>query len=134
MKPKRDASGGVGKVGYGNPPKTHRFKPGRSGNPRGRPKGAKNEATILRDLMRRKIQMRQDGRTRTVTVLEAMLLRFAEDALKGDPKAAAFLLNRYAAHESFDGDDPTHLDADDAEIVEAFARDLEVRLQNKKAT
>jgi Family of unknown function (DUF5681) len=26
-------------VGYGRPPREHRFAPGRSGNPRGRPKG-----------------------------------------------------------------------------------------------
>ena len=26
-------------VGYGHPPEAHRFAPGQSGNPRGRPKG-----------------------------------------------------------------------------------------------
>ena len=26
-------------VGYGHPPEAHRFTPGQSGNPRGRPKG-----------------------------------------------------------------------------------------------
>ena len=30
------------KVGYGRPPLTTRFKPGESGNPRGRPKGSKS--------------------------------------------------------------------------------------------
>lgn len=41
-------------VGYAKPPKDTRFKPGQSGNPRGRPKGAKNKGpkslTKLRDL------------------------------------------------------------------------------------
>ena len=30
-------------VGYAKPPAATRFKPGQSGNPRGRPKGAKNK-------------------------------------------------------------------------------------------
>ena len=45
-------SGGDGgkkthEVGYGKPPKAHRFKPGRSGNPRGRPKGSRNKGRLL---------------------------------------------------------------------------------------
>jgi Family of unknown function (DUF5681) len=46
------------KTGYGRPPIEHRFKPGQSGNPRGRPKGKKNEATILHELLNRKITVR----------------------------------------------------------------------------
>jgi hypothetical protein len=30
-------------VGYGRPPKGSQFTPGRSGNPKGRPKGARNK-------------------------------------------------------------------------------------------
>ena len=82
-------------VGYCQPPKHTRFKPGNSGNPKGRPKGAKNEVTILRNILNRQIDSRQDGKVRKISVLEGILLRFTEDALKGNPKSAAFLLNRY---------------------------------------
>ena len=34
-------------VGYGKPPEASRFKPGRSGNPKGRPRGSKNKRISL---------------------------------------------------------------------------------------
>ena len=37
-------------VGYGKPPKETRFRKGQSGNPKGRPKGAKNKAPALNGL------------------------------------------------------------------------------------
>ena len=36
-------------VGYGKPPVTTRFKKGKSGNPRGRRKGAKNKLPTLNE-------------------------------------------------------------------------------------
>src|SRR6185295_19124650 len=84
-------------VGYRRPPKQHQFKPGRSGNPKGRPKGSKNESTILRGILDRKIQTQSGGRTRKISILEGILLRIVEDSLRGNTKSAAFLLNRHAA-------------------------------------
>jgi hypothetical protein len=107
-------------VGYCRPPKKHQFKPGQSGNKKGRPKGAKNESTILREiLLQRKVPMRDGGRMRKVQVLEGMLLRFAEDSLKGNTKSAAFLLNRFGQYVSGeiqrDG-----LNPDDREILDSY--------------
>lgn len=107
-------------VGYCRPPKKHQFKPGQSGNKKGRPKGAKNESTILREiLLQRKVPMRDGGRTRKVQVLEGMLLKFAEDSLKGNTKSAAFLLNRFGQYVSGeiqrDG-----LNPDDREILDSY--------------
>ena len=41
-------------VGYGRPPVNRQFKPGQSGNPRGRPKGSKNFATIFAEALKKK--------------------------------------------------------------------------------
>ena len=64
---------------------------GNIGNRKGRPKGAKNTATLLRELLDRKIEVRTGSTVRKISVREAMLTRFAEAALKGDTKSAAFL-------------------------------------------
>ena len=39
----------VAGAGHGKPPKDTRFKPGQSGNPKGRPKGAKNKRPGLHE-------------------------------------------------------------------------------------
>jgi hypothetical protein len=91
----RASSGASYRVGYGRPPEDHRFQPGQSGNRKGRPKGAKNTVTLLREILDRKIEVRTGSTVRKMSVREAMLTRFAESALKGDTKSAAFLLQRY---------------------------------------
>ena len=119
-------------VGYGRPPRAHQFKPGQSGNPRGRPKGAKNEATLLRAILGRKLTAREGGKPRTMTVLEAILLRFTEDALKGNTKSAAFLFNRYARTEGGKSQPSDEIGADDHEVLDAFARRFEAQLKQKR--
>src|SRR5205085_8379360 len=121
----------TGEVGYGRPPQAHQFKPGCSGNPRGRPKGSKNEATILHGILNRKIDVRQGGTSRKIAVLEAILMRFAEEALKGNTKSAAFLLNRYARTEADEASPGAELGAEDREVLETFARRLESELKQK---
>lgn len=118
-------------VGYGKPPREHQFKPGQSGNPRGRRKGAKNESTILHELLHRKVTLREGGRARRITVLEAMLTRFAEDSLKGNTKSAAFLLNRYGSMVSGEIE-KTDLDEDERDILEGYAQRILEQYKGKK--
>jgi hypothetical protein len=74
-------------VGYCRPPKHTRFKPGQSGNPRGRPKGRKNHATILAEAFNREITIREGDRIRKVTTFEAIVLKIITDAAKGNWRA-----------------------------------------------
>jgi Family of unknown function (DUF5681) len=46
-------------VGKGCPPLSTRWKPGQSGNPKGRPKGAKNMMSYFRQELNRKITIKK---------------------------------------------------------------------------
>jgi hypothetical protein len=86
------------KVGYGRPPQATQFKPGKSGNPRGRPKGPKSVGAVLHDVIQRRIEVTENGRTRRIPVLEIMLRRLANEAMRSDPRALKlllFLIDRY---------------------------------------
>lgn len=48
-------------VGYGKPPKRTRFKKGQSGNPKGRPKGAKGFTASLKREMESKVTALSEG-------------------------------------------------------------------------
>ena len=95
-KPPREAACGAcdeptEKVGPGKPPRHTRFKPGQSGNPKGRPKGSKNFATILQQQLTQKITI-TDGKPRRVTVQEVIARRLATDSMKGTTKAMELLI------------------------------------------
>ena len=109
-------------VGYAKPPRAHQFKPGVSGNPRGRPKGRKNEATMLDELLFQRIPVRQGGRDLRMTVIEAIFRRLAEDSLKGNIKAAGFLFNRLSAISS-DQPPQTELTDDDQEVLQTYLKE-----------
>jgi Family of unknown function (DUF5681) len=79
-------------VGKGRPPQRTRWKPGQSGNPKGRPKGARSLATIFHQALNQKIEIREKGKTRKITAIEGMAKQLVHQALKGDIKAVAFLL------------------------------------------
>ncbi len=78
-------------VGKGRPPLSTRWKPGQSGNPKGRPKGAKNMATLFHEALSKKIEITENGKLRKVPVREAIVLRITSQALKGDPKAISLI-------------------------------------------
>lgn len=61
-----------------DPKKQHLFKPGKSGNPSGRPKGTPNPQARLRKLIN----------------VEALIKRLMENAAKGNTRAAELLLDR----------------------------------------
>jgi hypothetical protein len=86
-------------VGYQRPPKATQFQIGKSGNPKGRPKGIRTVGALLQEVIQQKIAVTENGKTRRIPALEVMLRRLANDAMRSDPGAVKLLLSlvdRYA--------------------------------------
>jgi hypothetical protein len=97
-------------VGYGKPPKETRFKPGTSGNPRGRPKGSRNRGSaghivermksIILDEAYRPIQIRDGERMTELTVFEAAMRSLGLNAAKGNPRSQAMFFELVSTTEA----------------------------------
>jgi|SRR5579863_6985512 len=78
--------------GYGKPPVQTQFVKGRSGNPKGRPKGAKNLSSIFHKATRQLVTVNMNGRTVRITKLEACIHQLVNKAAAGDQKAVREVL------------------------------------------
>jgi hypothetical protein len=78
--------------GYRNPPKHSQFKKGISGNPSGRPKGACDIEEIFERVLTKRVQLSTTDRRKYGSLLEAITLRTAGLALKGDVTAIRLIL------------------------------------------
>src|SRR5271156_3934563 len=116
----------IPQVGYGKPPERTRFKTGRSGNPKGRPKGTLNMATVLARTLRAKVVVNENGKRRKITKLEAAIQQLTNKAASGDLKALQLLagLVRSAEERSTSTTTPTAElgEADEMVILEILKR------------
>ena len=81
-------------IGFGRPPKATQFKKGTSGNKTGRPKGAKNFATLFEQEMNQKVVVAsENGERRTITISQAVVKQLHNKAARGDLKAIQTIIN-----------------------------------------
>src|SRR5437764_14189741 len=81
-----------GKVGYKHPPVTSQFRKGQSGNPRGRRKGQRNLAAVLREVLRQTVKVKRGGKTERKSKGEALIQMLLSKAHSGDARAIKAVL------------------------------------------
>ena len=82
-------------VGYGKPPKHAQFQRGKSGNPKGRPKGSPDLAALLKASFGQQLTANVDGKSKKMPVIEALIRKNLAMALSGKPGAMKLALEHY---------------------------------------
>jgi hypothetical protein len=85
-------SGADYQVGYRRPPKNSQFKPGQSGNPRGRRKVSGNIWNEARNAFSKSIRVKEGKTTKEVSTAEAFVRVQVDRALRGDWRAFRWIL------------------------------------------
>lgn len=81
------------KVGYRQPPGHSQFKPGQSGNPKGRPKGTRSLASVVRAATSERVTIIENGKRKSISKLDAAVKQAANQAAGGDHRAMRLLVD-----------------------------------------
>jgi hypothetical protein len=118
----RTAENSTEAVGYGKPPKETQFRPGKSGNPNGRPKGARNIDTLMAEELAAPVKIREQGVDQTVSKAHAIVKKVLASAMNGDMRASSAVLAWYAQKAARNPESDEELAAEDIEILEALQK------------
>jgi Family of unknown function (DUF5681) len=113
------------RIGYGRPPLATRFRPGQSGNPRGRAKGSRNLSTIVNAALNEPVIVTENGRRRSITKLEAAIKQLVNRAAAGEARATRQAIELAQANESRTAEpDVERIDEADAIVMAELQRRL----------
>jgi len=109
-------------IGRGKPPKQYSFKKGASGNPRGRPKGRRSLSSTIEATLKEKVVIKEHGKKRTVTKLEATVRRLIQSAISGDVHALRALAALMPAEDTATPTTMADLSELDRKLLESLSR------------
>src|ERR1700740_2557537 len=136
--PTKDRPEGDYEIGRGKPPRHAGFQKGRSGNPKGRPKGSKNFATLLGQALDEKVSVTEDGRRRRVTKREVVAKQLVNKAAQADLRAIKQLVDIVERVERQSGTSPATppapaFSAADEELIAELKASMERDIRAKIA-
>ena len=116
------------RIGYGKPPEHTRFRPGFSGNPRGKRKGARNLSSDVKKALQVPVKLKDRGKARKVSTQEAAIMRLREKALNGDARS----LDRFLELARIFNNEPhaspaSQSSSEDEEILAAYEQEILAR-------
>jgi len=117
-------------VGYGKPPVHARFQKGRSGNPKGRPRGRKNMSTLLSAALDAWIIVVENGRRKKIRKREAIVTQLVNKSASADLKATQIVLAMLHEVESQADGSGDLVDFTDAD--HQILQRIQARLRNEK--
>lgn len=119
-------------VGYKKPPTSTRFQKGKSGNPKGRPKGSLSLATLFNRALSEKVTIIENGRKRAVSKLEAALKGLVNRSAQGDGNAIRLLMSMSHLIGVEDTSQATVLPETDREIMSSLMKRMNPRARQGK--
>lgn len=107
-------------VGYGRPPKEYQFKPGTSGNYRGRPKKKSDFRSDLAEIIEKEVPVNINGQYVTMSTRKAALQVLIAKALKGENTALKILINLLISQPEEQEEILEELSSTDSQIIQEF--------------
>ena len=110
-------------VGYRKPPVHSRFKPGQTGNRKGRPKGARSLKSLIQHALEEKVAVKTNGKSDKATKRQVIATQIVNQAVRGDTKATKFVMDLEEPVTAAEG-----ADGDSVEVLGATIKDADLQV------